>query len=371
MVDFFFLYHKIFISTFLVSFCLSLLIISTKKFHINFTSRGHSGKSGIQNIHKIPTPRLGGIAIIIAFFIFHFLIEMQNKEIYYTILFSSLIIFMVGIIDDFGFIIKPIWRLMFSAVASLIMVFYTGLWLQNISTPILEQLMQISFFAIFFTVFAVTGVVHSFNLIDGLNGLSLGISIIIGMTLCTIALYFEDTTLALFSIGICICAIGILVLNFPFGLIFLGDSGSHILGYFLAWNAIILIHKYPEISAWSILLCFFWPVMETLFSIYRRLLDKVSTNTADLRHFHHLIFTILIRNKIIKFENNVANPLASFLILNLAGLPCIMSLIFFENIIIIVSIVFIFTTFYLILYRYIESLLISINSKKKPDKLKF
>ena len=70
----------------------------------------------------------------------------------------------------------------------------------------------------------------------------------------------------------------------------MGDGGAYFQGHCLSWIAILLMVRNPEITAWSILLIFFWPVVETVFSIYRRLHKKKSASIADREHFHQLVF---------------------------------------------------------------------------------
>ena len=69
----------------------------------------------------------------------------------------------------------------------------------------------------------------------------------------------------------------------------MGDAGAYCIGSIISWQIIILLDRNPELSAWSLLAIVFWPVMDTLFSIYRRIMKGNSTNKPDLLHFHQLV----------------------------------------------------------------------------------
>ena len=121
-----------------------------------------------------------------------------------------------------------------------------------------------------FTIFATVGVVNAFNLIDGLNGLSSYVTISIACSLSIISFRVSEVQFAVFLVLLIAAVLGFLILNFPFGKIFLGDGGAYALGHLLVWSAILLINRAPEISPFAILLIFFWPVADTGLAIWRR-----------------------------------------------------------------------------------------------------
>ena len=96
-----------------------------------------------------------------------------------------------------------------------------------------------------------------------------------------IAWISSDALVVLLCLVFFLSTLGLFILNFPWGKIFLGDGGAYFQGHCLSWIAILLIVRNPEITAWSILLIFFWPVVETVFSIYRRIYKKKSASIAD------------------------------------------------------------------------------------------
>ena len=203
-------------------------------------------------------------------------------------------------------------------------------WLNRVDVLFIDQLFLFSPFAILFTIFATTGVAHSFNVIDGLNGLSLGISLSTSFFLTVIAWLTSDALIVLLCLVFFLSALGLFLLNFPWGKIFLGDGGAYFQGHCLSWIAILLLVRNPEITAWSILLIFFWPVVETVFSIYRRLYKKKPASIADREHFHQLVFDKIRNFKFFQDNSTFANSFSTFLILPAFITPSLLALIFYN-----------------------------------------
>ncbi len=235
-------------------------------------------------------PRIGGLAILFGCaFAWYNSDNFSSNYLGYIIL-SGIPVLIIGLLDDLYFKIRPIYRLMGASVSSLIAIILLETWLMRVDVFFIDQLFLLIPFALLFTIFATTGVAHAFNLIDGLNGLSLGISLATAFFLCVIGWITSDALIVLLCLIFFLSSLGLFLLNFPWGKIFLGDGGAYFQGHCLSWIAILLMARNPEITAWSILLIFFWPVVETLFSIYRRVHTKKAASTADREHFHQLVF---------------------------------------------------------------------------------
>jgi len=309
----------------ILSMVFCILAIKTKKIHMSFSSRGHDGTE-VQSLHINPTPRLGGLCIYLALIISYFLFSFSyEKEIFFQLLFSSIIIFSFGLADDLIGDIKPKWRLLGAILSSSIMIGISGYWLVNISSEFIEPLLKITMVAIIFTIFSTTGISHSINLVDGLNGLSSLIIISICCSIFSVTISINDNFLSEVCLVIIFSTFGFMIFNFPFCKIFLGDSGAYTLGYLLSWIAIILIHRNPEISAWSILLCFFWPVMETLFSIFRRFFQGASSMKADRMHIHHLVYEIISRRLVNITDERLRNSISTLALSPFILLPPFLS----------------------------------------------
>ena len=150
--------------------------------------------------------------------------------------------------------------------------------------------------AALFTVFAVGGVTHSVNIIDGLNGLAGGAVCIMLGGLATLGWLYGDTVVMKLCLWGIAGLVGFMLLNYPFGKIFLGDGGAYLAGFWLAECAVLLLVRNPEVSTWTVLLCCLYPVLETAYSMFRRhVIHKVPSGLPDMAHMHQLLYKWLKR----------------------------------------------------------------------------
>jgi UDP-N-acetylmuramyl pentapeptide phosphotransferase/UDP-N-acetylglucosamine-1-phosphate transferase len=169
-------------------------------------------------------------------------------------------------------------------------------WLTNVQIFGVDWILSIPFISMIFTCFCVAGVAHSFNLIDGYNGLSGAVAVIILTALGYVAFQIKD-----YSIMVCALAgigaiLGFLFWNYPKGLIFLGDGGAYLIGFWIAELSLLLVLRNPTVSKWFPLLLCFYPIFETLVTIYRRLaLKRVSPGLPDAAHLHQIIYRRAVR----------------------------------------------------------------------------
>ena len=297
------------------------------------------------------TPRIGGIAIFFGCLCAWYSSDNFASSLLGYILLSSLPVLTVGLLVDLYFDIKPIYRLLGASVSSLMAIYFLNAWLSRVDVVIFDDLLLFTPFAIIFTVFATTGVAHAFNLIDGLNGLSLGISLSVSFFLTVIGWITDDTLIVLLCVVFFLSTLGLFVLNYPWGKIFLGDGGAYFQGHCLSWIGILLIVRNPEISPWSILLVFFWPVVETIFSIYRRVYKKKAASIADREHFHQLVYDKIRTFKQFKRSSNFANSFSTLLLLPLFITPSIPAILFTNNTASALSAFIILFGLYIFLYR--------------------
>ncbi len=313
------------------SFIVSILIIASGRLHLRYSARGQ-GDFEVQKSHEDPTPRIGGLAILAGCAYGWYEIENFSAKYLGYILISGMPVLILGLLDDLYFSIKPIYRLMGASISSIFAIFLLDIWLTGVDILYFDQLFFLSPFAILFTIFATTGVAHAFNLIDGLNGLSLGISLSTSFFLTVVAWMAADALVVLLCLIFFLSTLGLFLLNFPWGKIFLGDGGAYFQGHCLSWIAILLLARNPDITAWAILLIFFWPVVETLFSIYRRIYKNKSASVADREHFHQLVFDKMKTFKIFQNSSNLANSFSTLLILPLFIIPNLLALYVYKNI---------------------------------------
>jgi len=146
-----------------------------------------------------------------------------------------------------------------------------------------------------FTCFCVAGVTNAFNIVDGLNGLASGVSVILMTALGWIAYGLGDLLLVQACVGVVAAVIGFLLVNFPFGRIFLGDGGAYLIGFLFAECSVLLLVRHSEVTWFFPLALAIYPVTETLFSIYRRKKKKSQAQGADALHLHSLVHQRLNR----------------------------------------------------------------------------
>lgn len=310
------------IITFGITIIINMLIILWHAHNESELTKRNDTKA-IQASHVIPVARIGGLSIIISsvvaatlFFDVH-----TSWPHYWLILISAFPVFVIGFFEDMGYLVRPRERILAAALSGAVFVILTGYWLPHTDIPVLDLAMQWAPFGIGFSIFLAVGVSHSFNLIDGLNGLSGFTAIGVALSLALIskeAGIYEYFNILLFT---CSAIAGFLILNFPLGKIFLGDAGAYFIGHILFWMAISIICVSPNITPFSMLLIFFWPVADTLLAIVRRLYLGVPISNPDRLHFHQLVRRgveiILLGRK----RRHISNPLATVLILPLIFAP--------------------------------------------------
>lgn len=275
------IYIKIFlivISTFIVS-CGIVPFIKNIAFHVNALDIPNARK-----VHKKPMPRLGGLAIFTAF-LFGYMAFGEPSATMNSILISSFIIVLTGVIDD----IKPLkasTKFIGQVIAACVIVFYGKILMQDLSA--FGIYIDFGVFAYPVTIFFILGCINCMNLIDGLDGLAAGISTIYFGTVGIIATmqgkFGLDFILTFIMLG---STLGFLVHNFNPASIFMGDSGSMFLGLIIAVIALLGFKNVTMTSLIIPLLILAIPILDTLFAILRRLLKGESISKPDKFHIHH------------------------------------------------------------------------------------
>ena len=262
-------------SLFIFASAISMLscfaIYATKPLHIRYTAKGHSG-SAVQSSHHIPTPRLGGLAILVGLLPGVFLLNDQPRQMGLWMLISSIPVFLGGLGEDIGLDIKPLQRFLASLVSAALAVVLFGYWVPYVDFLGLRLITSMGLISITITITIIVsgGICHAVNLIDGLNGLSICWAICAAITMAMIALNVNDIAVFRLLILLIGTLVGILCWNFPLGKLFLGDAGAYTFGHALAWIALLLMNRHPEISPLALLLIFLWPITDMLPSMMRR-----------------------------------------------------------------------------------------------------
>src|SRR6185436_13536989 len=146
-----------------------------------------------------------------------------------------------------------------------------------------------------FTVFAVTGVAHSINIVDGLNGLAGVVGLLAAIGLAIVAAIVGDSLVFPAACALAASIGGFLLVNYPRGRIFLGDGGAYLVGLLLGELSVLLVHRNSEVSSWFPLVLLAYPIWETIFSMYRRKVRGQATGHADALHLHSLVYRRVVR----------------------------------------------------------------------------
>jgi UDP-GlcNAc:undecaprenyl-phosphate GlcNAc-1-phosphate transferase len=324
-IDFFFDFTALFLFSFL--FCSLLIFLNQTSI---FKKRSLEDLSAVQSSHTKPVSRIGGLALFVGIFVLLFMAKVLRFNIsdLWAFVIAIIPIFLVGTAEDLGFAMSPLRRFLAICASSILMILLYDCWVSRVGIPYIDTLISYAPIGIIFTVFASAGVTNAFNLIDGLNGLAAFTAISISISLSIIAFSAGHSDLSILCLSITPIIAGFLVLNFPFGKIFLGDGGAYLLGHCLVWIAIYLMQLEVSISPFAILLIFFWPVSDTLLAIWRRKTLGKPRHLPDRLHFHQLTMRFLEIRSFGRSKRQMTNPLATTILLPLIVTPQVLGIIF-------------------------------------------
>lgn len=237
-----------------------------------------------RHIHKVTTPKLGGLAIFLGFLLGYMFFG-THSSIMNAVLIGSFLIIIVGVIDDIVEL-GPKNKFIGQLAAACVIVFYGNLLIEDVSA--FGLYINFSWLSYPLTIFFILGCINCINLIDGLDGLSGGISSIYYLTIGIIATIQGKTgldfVLAFVMLG---STLGFMVYNFNPASIFAGDSGSMFMGFIISVIALLGFKNVTMTSLIIPLLVLAIPILDTIFAIIRRLLKHESIAKGDRFHIHH------------------------------------------------------------------------------------
>lgn len=287
----------ILLSALLASLAVAALIIRYQHLH-GHLSMDHD-LDGVQKFHAQPTPRVGGLPILaglLVAFICAKLLGAMGGEVWLLLL-AALPVFLAGLIEDLTKRVSPFARLMAAFVSAALAAWLLGAVLDRLGLPWVDDaLHHVWILQLLVTVFAVGGVCHSVNIIDGYNGLMAGVGVLACAAFAYVSLQLGDNFLFVVSVALAGGLLGFMFWNFPRGLIFAGDAGAYLVGFLLAELAVLLVARHPGVvSPWFPLLVLIYPIFETVFTILRRKQRKAAAGLPDSMHFHQLVYKRLVR----------------------------------------------------------------------------
>ena len=243
-----------------------------------------------RRMHKKPTPRIGGLAIIFGFTVATLCFAQPSRQLYGTLA-GAAIIAVMGVIDDCKNLPAKL-KFVIQIIAALVVVFAGDIKIDVFTNPnflsdnpywVLPEWLSVTL-----TVIWIVFITNAVNFIDGLDGLAAGVSAIMSISLVFISIRVGEYPIAILGIALMGSCFGFLPFNFNPAKIFMGDTGSTFLGFMLATLSIQGVFKsYAVISFAVPLLILGLPLFDALFAMIRRILRGQSPMTADRGHLHH------------------------------------------------------------------------------------
>jgi len=238
-----------------------------------------------RGLHMLPTPRLGGLALLVGIVASGLVFLEPGKETY-AILGGAVVIALVGAADDVLELGADV-KLAGQGLAALVPVL-SGVRVETFTLPFLGHIELGTFLPYVVTVLGIVAVMNMVNFIDGVDGLAAGVCTIAGLALGVIALSLDRTGAGLLAVITAGGALGYLRHGFHPATIFLGDSGSNLLGYLLATVAVGGALKTNAVVALVFpLVILAVPILDSGFVIAKRVKYRKPVHRADSEHFHH------------------------------------------------------------------------------------
>lgn len=331
----------------LTSFAICLGIVWTKHWHGAHTL---DSDSGIQKIHEEPTPRIGGLAILIGLITGWFFTPPEIAIMLGPILIASLPAFMAGVAEDIVKRGRVTERLLATFASGVLAWWLTGDSLTRIGIGGVDWLLAITPVSVLFTAFAVGGVANAINIIDGLNGLASGIVLLCLSALGFMSFLAGDAEMAKICFIFGGATFGFLLVNYPYGKIFLGDGGAYLLGFVLGWIAVMVAMRNPSISPWAPMLACGYPIIEVLLSMARRQARTLKLGHPDRLHLHSLIWSRVTRKWLIGRSTVVQNATVMPIMLLYALIPATLAIIYRKNTIALIICFVISVLIYVLIY---------------------
>ncbi len=261
---------------------------------VPFAARvGLVDRPGGRKDHAAPTPMLGGLIILLAMFATSAMNHDFASQPLLAFLLAGGLLVLVGVLDDLR---DLSWKLRIGAqvLAALVMIYVGGVAVQQLSDVFGVRELSLGWLGVPATVFVVVGMINALNMADGVDGLAASQALVSILLFICFALYAGNVATAERLLTVAAAVTGFLVWNvrrpgMPRALVFLGDAGSMLLGFVIAWTAVRLTQNpehpiSPVLGPWTIAL----PLIDCCSLIVRRLQHGRSPFSGDRDHLHHI-----------------------------------------------------------------------------------
>ena len=265
----------------------------------------YSGDNHQKFFNKNKIQLSGGIFLLPIFFIITY-----DYSIVLTI--SVFSIFLLGLFSDIGFFSSAKLRFLIQSVIIFLFLFYSDSTLTSVRIDMFDIMLENYLFSLFFTLFCLMILINGTNFIDGLNGLVLTYYLMIILIIFNLELFEYSFLNNLDVILIMIIFIYLIFFNI-INKLYIGDSGSYLIGFLFGYLLLQIYESNQLLSPYFIVLLFWYPAFEILFSIIRKIKFKKSPFKPDNKHFHHLLFLYICKK--LKFNSNLSNNLSALIII--------------------------------------------------------
>ena len=259
-----------------------------------------------QAFHESAISTAGGTGIFISLLILNFYFFFFKNIFFLEYLSFCTLFFLLGFVDDAKIKVKPLIRLTLMIAFLIILVKYNDIYLKYTGIEVLNNWLESSkMFSLIFICLCFLFVINGTNLIDGYNGLLGFHSLIIFINLFAVNYLSDNKDLANLLFFVILILLIFLKFNFPKAKIFLGDSGSYILGAFIALSVIETSIANPTISPFYFCILLFYLFFEVFFSFIRKItIEKMSPLFPDKKHLHMLIYKNFLNKNKDKLKSN-------------------------------------------------------------------
>jgi len=241
-----------------------------------------------RRMHTVPIPRLGGLAIFLAFLLSVLCFAKIDRQMQ-GILLGSVMIVILGVMDDI-MALKALPKLIVQIAAAGVAV-YHGCVIQFLSNPNVFSSMtywNLGWLSIPVTIIWIVAITNAVNFIDGLDGLAVGVSAISTASLMVIAIMVSELNIAIILAALFGACLGFIPYNKNPAKIFMGDTGATFLGYILATLSVTGLFKLYAIISFAVpFLILGVPIFDICFAFLRRIAKGQNPMVADRGHVHH------------------------------------------------------------------------------------
>lgn len=280
--------------------------------------------------HARPAPRLGGALIFMSFLFTTLFFDDYFGGRHAKVIVAMFPMVAITLWEDTVRPTPPRVRLLGVMASALFTVGSLRVWLTSVDVPYIDILMP-GVTGILLTVLFVAAAVNGFNMIDGLNGLCASTALAALLALGYIASAVGYDFMVHLTLALASAVAGFLIFNYPWGRIFLGDTGAYVLGYLAALCGVSICYRFPAVSPWAIFLILAYPLSEVIITFFRRLIAGHSPFEPDNMHLHHLVLIWLRSLSGLKGHLAWHNPVATLFVLPVAVGPMTFAATYFDQ----------------------------------------